>query len=1100
MRHAASPREHEAEASAAERTSEQNTPTVAPSGEATVATSASSPSLALRRYELGEEIARGGMGVIYRGTDTVLGREVALKVLQDTYAAGSAVARRFADEARIAAQLQHPAIPPIHDLGTLPDGRPFLAMKLIKGETLDALLAARPDPAHERGSFIAVFEQVCQALAYAHAHAVIHRDLKPANIMVGSFGEAQVMDWGLAKILSASAGRQPPESDQDETTAGTLVVSLRDSDEQFTQAGSILGTPAFMPPEQAAGAVGKIDARSDVFGLGAILAVILTGEPPFRGASVETTRVQAAQGKVRECFARLDACGAHPDLIALCKRCLAPENDNRPADAGEVAKEVAQLRAAADERARQAELERVRIEGEQATAEAKAAERHKRRRLWLGSAAVLGVAVVGGLAAVLAVQRRANAELEAKNFELAQQRAEVGAKNIELAQQQAEVEARFAMAQKAIDTFHTTVSEDGLLKKEEFKELRTTLLKKAAGFYAELEKLLAGKTDVKSRRLLATGYYQLGRLTEDIGDKTEALAVHRKALALRRELAAAPGADVEARLDVALSLQVVAGLLRQTGDRAGALAAFEELRDLAAALTTDAPTDYLAAAYNGIGLVLSETGKLAEALKAYAQARDLVQKLVDANPAGTRFQSDLAWSHSNIGTLLAQTGELVEALKAYEKARDLREKLVDANPAVTEFQSALAGSHYRIGEVLQQTGELVKALKAYEKARDAYQELRDANPAVTEFQSDLARSHHGIGNLLLQTGKPAEALRAYEQARDRQQKLADANPAVTSFQSNLARSHYAIGYSLKQMGKPAEALKAFEQARDRQQKLADANPAVTSFQSELARSYIAIANSLLAMGKAVEALKAYEKARELQQKLADANPTVAFFQSELVYSHNNIGLVLRQTGKPAEALKAHEEARAVVQKLADAQPTFPDYQRLLAEIQNDRGRLLAELRQFPEAFAALDTGLALRRKLAESYPTVPSYVNDLGYSHAYRGRSHVRAGHPTEAAADLRRALELWAGNKTSNDEDHFERARAQALLAGLGAQVKSGVSAAEAAAFADKAIAALRDAMQAGSTNVAELKEPDFDALRQRDDFQKLAKQLEARGRAPTP
>jgi eukaryotic-like serine/threonine-protein kinase len=229
-------------------------------------TSATVPSTTTQRYVLGEEIARGGMGVVYRATDTTLGREVAVKVLQDKYGPESAAARRFADEARIAGQLQHPAIPPVHDLGTLPDGRPFLAMKLIKGATLDVLLEARPDPSAERGRFVAAFEQVCQALAYAHSHNVIHRDLKPANVMVGSFGEVQVMDWGLAKVL-ASRERKQPEEDAEATTGATQVDALRDLDGSFTQAGSVLGTPAFMPPEQAAGAIGKIDFRSDVFGL-----------------------------------------------------------------------------------------------------------------------------------------------------------------------------------------------------------------------------------------------------------------------------------------------------------------------------------------------------------------------------------------------------------------------------------------------------------------------------------------------------------------------------------------------------------------------------------------------------------------------------------------------------------------------------------------------------------------------------------------------------------------------------------------------------------------------------------------------------------------
>jgi serine/threonine protein kinase len=162
------------------------------------------------RYELREEIARGGMGAVYVAIDRTLGRQVAVKLLQSRFDAGSAVARRFVDEAHIAGQLQHPGIPPIHDLGTLPDGRPFLAMKLIKGQTLDDLLDERTDPGADRGRFIAVFEQVCQAVAYAHARRVIHRDLKPQNIMVGAFGEVQVMDWGLAKVLGETKTRRAP--------------------------------------------------------------------------------------------------------------------------------------------------------------------------------------------------------------------------------------------------------------------------------------------------------------------------------------------------------------------------------------------------------------------------------------------------------------------------------------------------------------------------------------------------------------------------------------------------------------------------------------------------------------------------------------------------------------------------------------------------------------------------------------------------------------------------------------------------------------------------------------------------------------------------
>jgi serine/threonine protein kinase/Flp pilus assembly protein TadD len=342
-------------------------------------------------YLVLHEIGHGGMGIVYRARDLSLDREVAIKLLREGYPLNSVAAARFVEEARITGQLQHPGIPAVHQVGTLADGRPFLAMKLVKGQTLDEQLRGRPDVAAERGRFLAVFEAVCNAVGYAHAHQVIHRDLKPNNIMVGAFGEVQVMDWGLAKVLGAerafaAAGAAGPEV----TVSQVQIHSARDA-ESATVAGSMLGTPAYMPPEQAGGEIDRIDAHADVFGLGAILCVVLTGKPPYTGKDAEAIRLAAIRGNVADALARLDGCGAEPELIALAKRCLAFEPEQRPANASELARAVASLRAQAEARARQAELDRAR-------AEVHTAEQRKRRRvqLALAAAVVALLALLGG--------------------------------------------------------------------------------------------------------------------------------------------------------------------------------------------------------------------------------------------------------------------------------------------------------------------------------------------------------------------------------------------------------------------------------------------------------------------------------------------------------------------------------------------------------------------------------------------------------------------------------------------------------------------------------------------------------------------------------
>ena len=253
-------------------------------------------------------------------------------------------------------------------------------MKLIEGQTLSDELK---NP--ELSRLLGIFEQICQTVGFAHSRGIVHRDLKPSNVMIGAFGEVQVMDWGLAKQINSE---RSGGSDRPELAALTLRGILE------TVGGDVKGTPAYMAPEQARG--DPVDTRTDVFSLGGILTVILTGRPPFLGGTVQDTVLKASRAELHDCFTRLEACDLDPELVALAKFCLAEQPDSRPADAIEVAKAVANLRAAADDRARQAVLDRLKADGARATAEAESREQRKRRKVQLALACAVGLLFFSG--------------------------------------------------------------------------------------------------------------------------------------------------------------------------------------------------------------------------------------------------------------------------------------------------------------------------------------------------------------------------------------------------------------------------------------------------------------------------------------------------------------------------------------------------------------------------------------------------------------------------------------------------------------------------------------------------------------------------------
>jgi len=255
------------------------------------------PDLSGTRYRAVKFVARGGMGTVWLAQDMVLQRNVALKILAPENSSAD-LAVRLLQEAVVLAQLEHPGIVPVHDAGTLIDGRTFYCMKYVEGQTLDQYVASRS--LRDR---LQLLQRVAEPLAFAHARGIIHRDLKPGNIMIGAFGEVLVMDWGLAKIT----GNKPGEASAglNEGTSGA----------KSTGHGSVLGTPGYMAPEQARGELQSIDARTDVFALGALLNFMI-GDGASERSSVPKV------------------------LVAICRKAMAAEIAARYTSVSEIASDI----------------------------------------------------------------------------------------------------------------------------------------------------------------------------------------------------------------------------------------------------------------------------------------------------------------------------------------------------------------------------------------------------------------------------------------------------------------------------------------------------------------------------------------------------------------------------------------------------------------------------------------------------------------------------------------------------------------------------------------------------------------------------------------
>lgn len=944
------------------------------------------------RYERRSKLGQGGVGEVWKAWDTLMQREVAIKTIHEEFRSIPSVNKRLEREALITGNIQHPGIPAIHGYGRLADGSVHVVMKQVEGRTLAEILSESPKEKRDIAPLLNIFEQIAQTVAFAHSLRYIHRDLKPQNVMVGRFGEVQVMDWGMAKWLDEEAGAEEPSEPATisaKSSPGTLVES------SLTRSGEVFGTPAYMPPEQARGEGEEVGPEADVFALGAILFEILTGKRLYSQVSEKSLLSQAIAGETTSQLNKLDNPEVDPQLRELCAQCLHPDASQRPKHAGQVAAFVTRCIEATQKSVEQARLK-------QHAAEVQASEERKRRRASFAWSASIVAASLLGIAGV------------AWQWSLA------SAARDEASSQRLLAESRFFEAKKTVDDYLAEVASSGSLLSATpgTQALRRQLLSKAKDYYVSFTETKPESEGIKAQ--LADAYQSLGTISRELESNSETVALLRESIAIRDELIEAEYERKTQLLEKLKTLNQLSIAYDRLGDLSSARDACEEVKAIVNSGILDPSLELdlaFAKSLSSLGTALSRAGEDSAAEAVQVEVVQFLEQLYgDENKrpsvlmtyaealrrlAVTEMESarrDAAREHLELALALMDAGDRMDSLQVYSASDSV---------IYAAVSNALARVYWDAGESDQAIATMYQCCTQLEA-------IVEANPLVAQPIQILGNSYNGLSYYLTATSND-EVLQIFEKSVPLLSKAAGNRPQDIAMLKELAEAYAMRGEYWLQQRESAKALEDIDQAlviNQRRRELAPENRDAIDLVIE---GYKSKGILLRRLGRAEEGAGSYMQGIALIEELESTGKASRETLVSKAGIYNNLAYLYQNTDQIEASLDPYEAAAELYGELAQGDEVRQEYYYQASSLTN-KGSALGQLGRTDEALDYFARSVGMLESAMEKRPDNRMLLQYLFESYVYRSEMLDKSGEFAEAKSDLEAALALPLENNPFAD------------------------------------------------------------------------------------